>query len=151
LTNQIYFNLKDGGLTSAEGHLLRINADEFLPIDAAKIPRGESKSVRRSPFDFRSLITVGVRINSNDDQNRFGNGYDPGFVLNSTADELSLAAVVFSPASGRVMRVFTTEPGLHFYSGNDLGGVEGKNKRYERAFGICLQPQHFPDSPNQRQ
>jgi aldose 1-epimerase len=129
---------------------MMINADRFTPIDSGLIPTGELRSVDGTPFDFRRPHTIGERIEVDDQQLKFGKGYDHDFVLNGSAGTLRLAARVIEPGSGRVMEVLTTEPGVQLYSGNFLDGkFRGKGgKVYQRRYGFCLETQHFPDSPN---
>jgi len=149
LTHHSYFNLRGNG--DVLGHVVYINADRFTPVDSTLIPTGELRPVAGTPFDFRTPTAIGARINStNNEQIAFGGGYDHNWVLNKKADEISLAASVYEPTTGRTMEVWSTSPGVQFYSGNFLDGtITGKDgKVYQFRDGFCFEPQHFPDSPN---
>lgn len=148
LTNHSYFNL--AGTGDVLEHRLWINADLFTPVDRTLIPTGEIRSVKGTPLDFTQPTPIGARIEQEDEQLLFGHGYDHNWVLNKSDVSLTLAARVEEPRTGRVLEVYTTEPGLQFYSGNFLdGSITGKaNRVYGRRAGFCLEAQHFPDSPN---
>ncbi|HWZ96768.1 MAG TPA: aldose epimerase family protein [Candidatus Dormibacteraeota bacterium] len=151
LTNHSYFNLAGPGSGETVKSVLRVNADKFSPVDSGLIPTGELKSVQGTPFDFRKPTEIGARIDADDEQIKLGKGYDHNFVLNKEKPAgLSFAARVEEPTTGRVLEVWTTEPGVQFYTANFLDGtVHGKGGiAYGHRTAFCLETQHFPDSPN---
>ena len=150
LTQHTYFNLAGDRSEHVLDHVLALGADRFTPVDSTLIPTGDLRSVANTPFDFREPTAIGVRIRASDPQIGIGGGYDHNFVLNGVADSLKFAARITEPLSGRIMEVYTTEPGMQFYTGNFLdGSITGKGRRYIRHSGFCLETQHFPNSPNQ--
>jgi aldose 1-epimerase len=150
LTNHSYFNLAGHGSGPVLEHLLKLEADAFTPADATAIPTGERRAVEGTPFDFRSAQSIGARIGAADQQIEWGLGYDHNFIVNGPAGRLRPCAELSDPASGRVMTVQTTEPGVQVYSANFLNALPGKGGAvYPKRGGLCLETQHFPDSPHQ--
>lgn len=151
LANHAYFNLSGDPRRTILQHVLEISASRFTPVDAHLIPTGELKSVAGTPFDFREPQSIGSRISADDEQLRLGHGYDHNWVLDrKRSGELAPAAVLSDPASGRVLEIRTTQPGVQFYSGNFLDGKPaGSGSVFAYRSGLCLETQHFPDSPNE--
>jgi len=151
ISQHSYFNLKGQGNGDILGHQIMINADNFTPVDETLIPTGQIVSVKDTPMDFTTFTAIGARVNDAYQQLKFGNGYDHNWVLNKSKEgQMSLAASVYEPTTGRVMEVWTTEPGVQFYCGNFLDGSNiGKNgKAYNFRNAFCLETQHYPDSIN---
>jgi aldose 1-epimerase len=149
LTQHSYFNLAGKG--DILNHVVMIPADKFTPVDSTLIPTGELKPVEGTPFDFRKPTAIGARIGQDDEQLKFAGGYDHNWVINKPMGQLGLMGRVYEPTTGRVLEVFSTDPGLQFYTGNFLDGkLTGKGGWvYQFRNGFCMEAQHYPDSPNQ--
>lgn len=153
LTNHSYFNLSGVPGSTITDHKIQINADTYVPVDETLIPTGKIETVEGTPMDLRQLVTVGDQIDDDFAQLRYGGGYDHNWVLNTKGDLNTPAAKVVSEKSGIVMEVFTNEPGLQFYAGNSMSEAGDKGKLgvvYPRRGALCLETQHYPDSPNQK-
>lgn len=153
LTQHSYFNLSGDFSKTILDHQIMINADAFLPVDSSLIPTGEFKDVAGTPFDFRSPKVIGKEINTENKQLERGLGYDHCWVLNNQSQGQRLAATAYDPESGRLMEVYTDEPGIQFYTGNFLDGTlpAKGGGTYAKRTGFCLETQHYPDSPNQKE
>jgi aldose 1-epimerase len=150
LVHHSYWNLTGDPKNTILDHELMLAADRFLPVDETLIPTGELRAVKGTPFDFTQATKIGARVNADDQQLKYGNGYDHCWVLRSQSGKVALAATLHDPSTGRAMDVLTDQPGVQFYGGNFLDGtVTGKGGvKYEFRTGLCLETQHYPDSPN---
>lgn len=150
ITQHSYFNLSGNPVQTIDAHELKINGDYYLPVNALQLPTGILETVTNSPFDFTKFKSIAKDINCINEQLKVANGYDHTYVLDKENNNiLKHAAVVKEENSGIKMEVYTTEPSVHFYSGNFLSGIAGKNGiTYNQRSGFCLETEHFPDSPN---
>jgi aldose 1-epimerase len=150
LSQHSYFNLSGDGTRDILDHVLELEASHYTPVDSTLIPTGELAPVEGTPFDFRTPTPIGERIEQANQQLQFGRGYDHNFVLDRSGAPLSHAARVVEPTTGRMLDIYTDQPGVQFYSGNFLDGtIKGKGgKVYRHRYGFCLETQHYPDSPN---
>jgi aldose 1-epimerase len=149
LTNHSYFNIGGAGSGTVLAQKLTLDADRYTPVDSTLIPTGKVEPVAGTPFDFRKATVIGSRIDQDNEQLKFGKGYDHNFVLNRPGDLAAVAAKVEDPNSGRVLQVYTDQPGIQFYTGNFLDGtVTGVGGPFVHRGALCLETQHYPDSPN---
>lgn len=152
LTQHSYFNLSSALNKNILDHEIVINSDSFLPVDSTLIPTGEIKNVNQTPFDFRQPRKIGDQISDQNIQLSYGNGYDHSWVINNQNQGVRFVASAYEPESGRVLEIFSDQPGLQFYSGNFLDGtIKSKSGYvYEYRSGFCLETQHYPNSPNEK-
>ncbi|MCO5053673.1 MAG: galactose mutarotase [Verrucomicrobiae bacterium] len=150
LTHHSYFNLRGQGNGDILGHEVYLNSDQITEIDSELIPTGAFMDVTGTPFDFRTPTAIGARINDSNPILQYGPGYDDNWIIKKPLGQFGLMARVYEPTTGRVMEVLSDEPGLQFYAGNFLdGSITGKGgKTYQRRTAFCMEPQHYPDSPN---
>lgn len=150
ITNHAYFNLSGNVKDNILSHLLMLIANTYTPVLPGLIPTGEIATVEGTPMDFRNPTAIGERIDQEDEQLKLGLGYDHNWVINNADGTLNFAGTLYDPTSGRLMEIFTTEPGIQFYSGNFMDGSHSghKGKVYKYRHAVCLETQHFPDSPN---
>lgn len=147
LTQHSYFNFHGSG--EVMDYLVQINAGRYTPVNASLIPTGELQSVAGTPFDFRQPTAIGARIHGDHEQLKFAHGYDQNWVLDKAPGELGRVATVWDQTSGRRLEVLTTQPGMQFYTANFLDGVVGKGGHtHHQRHAFCMEPEHFPDSPN---
>jgi aldose 1-epimerase len=153
LTNHSYFNLRGEGNGDVMGHVMTIQSEKITAVDSLMIPTGEYTDIKGTDLDFSEPHVIGERIDHDNPQLKLAHGYDFNYVINKSAGELALAASAYEPESGRLMEVFTSEPGVQFYTGNNLKGTEtGKSgSLYTSRTGFCFETQHFPDTPNKPQ
>jgi aldose 1-epimerase len=150
LTNHSYYNLKGQGNGDILDHVVQLSASKFTVVDKDLIPTGELRPVAGTPFDFRKPTKISAHINDNNEQLKLGIGYDNNFVIDNGGKSVTFAARVVEPSNGRILEVQTTEPGVQLYTSNHMdNGVHGKaGKTYNFRYGLCLETQHYPDSPN---
>jgi aldose 1-epimerase len=149
VSNHTYFNLSGDPSQTILEHMLQLYASRFTPVDSTLIPTGELREVNNTAFDFTTSKQIGRDIEMNEEQIILGKGYDHNFVLNESAESLKPVAIVDEMSSGRRMEVYTTQPGVQFYSGNFLdGSQQGRGTSFQKRSGFCLETQFFPDSPN---
>ncbi|MFC2084745.1 aldose epimerase family protein [Bacteroidota bacterium] len=150
ITNHAYFNLSGNLKENILNHELMLNADYFIPVDNGLIPAGEIKSVKNTPMDFTKSHSIGDRINEENEQLKYGLGYDHNWIVKDEGKDLKLAGTLYEPKSGRFMEIYTTEPGIQFYSGNFMDGSHSGHNGivYNYRYAMCLETQHYPDSPN---
>jgi aldose 1-epimerase len=149
LTHHSYFNLRGQGNGDVLGHVLYLNAKEVTAVNSQLIPTDKIEPVDGTPFDFRKPTAIGAHINDPNTELQYGPGYDHNWIIDKPLGKLGLVARVYEPTSGRFMEVWSTEPGTQFYTGNSLDGMKGKGGAvYSSRTGFCIEPQHYPDSPN---